>query len=79
VGLQKLDYPVKADTGIVAMSGAGMATMRVTSLPNVVSRDNGNRVTFHPLRDKPDYRGRLASDIWNRSLAASLNFCLHPM
>jgi hypothetical protein len=46
--LQKLDYSVKADTGIVAMAGAGMATMRVTSLPNVVSRDNGNRVTFHP-------------------------------
>ena len=30
-------------------------------------------------RDKPDYRGRIGSDIWNRSLTASLNFCLHPM
>jgi len=29
--------------------------------------------------DKPDYRGRLARDIMNRSLTASLNFCLHPM
>jgi hypothetical protein len=33
----------------------------------------------HPARDKPDYRVRFASDIWNRSLTASLNFCLHPM
>jgi hypothetical protein len=31
------------------------------------------------MDDKPDYRARLASDIWNRSLTASLNFCLHPM
>ncbi|MGA2851169.1 MAG: hypothetical protein ABSE46_19365 [Terracidiphilus sp.] len=31
------------------------------------------------LRDKPDYRVLLASEIRNRSLTASLNFCLHPM
>jgi hypothetical protein len=31
------------------------------------------------LRNKPDCRARLASDIWNQSLAAALNFCLHPM
>ncbi len=31
------------------------------------------------LNDKPDYQGILASEIWNRSLTASLNFCRHPM
>ena len=30
---------------------------------------------YHPLSDKPDYRGLIASDILNRSLTASLNFC----
>jgi hypothetical protein len=39
-----------------------------------MGNDDSSRV-----RDKPDYRARLASDIWNRSLTASLNFCLHPM
>jgi hypothetical protein len=41
--------------------------------------DHSNtRVTYAP-RDKPDYRDRLGSEILNRSLTASLNFCLHPM
>lgn len=31
------------------------------------------------VADKPDYHGLIASDILNRSLTASLNFCLHPM
>jgi hypothetical protein len=29
--------------------------------------------------DRPDYRGRLGSEIWNRSLTASLKFCLQPI
>jgi hypothetical protein len=39
--------------------------------------DIGSDVRF--VNDKPDYRGRLGSNIWNRSLTASFNFCLHPM
>jgi len=31
------------------------------------------------VRAKPDYRDRLGSEILNRSLTTSLNFCLQPM
>src|ERR1017187_7100672 len=39
------------------------------------TQDNPHSHAESVWRDKPDYRARLASDIWNRSLTASLNFC----
>jgi hypothetical protein len=32
-------------------------------------------IAVHLLRDKPDYRGSYTSEIWNRSLTASLALC----
>jgi hypothetical protein len=41
-----------------------------------VSFTLGEEIFQNALPDQPDYRGQIASDTLNRSLTASLNFCL---
>jgi len=57
-------------------------TLKETVPPEIVPDHPGTRRslwTAGQLNDKPDYRAWPGGDIWNRSLTASLNFCLHPM